>query len=306
MKILSHISLMLLCLSGAVSCIEEKLDACPPEGGGVAVTLQVEKFQTRPPYAMSDLEADFAARIHSLRYLLYADGRLIEQGSLDDVKAADAETYVFRHDPLPFGPYRLVFVANTAASMMAGNPDAPENYYVIYQGAEKGDDHFRTDLPFEVTCPCSNEFDAVLQRIHGVARFRFERVPAEITAIEVSLDQVGERIPLAGEPDRSCTAEKRVAVADWATRSDGEFTLGTFSTLPGSRSSWRLKLYAEDQDTPVYDRLVTDTLRIERNQLLELTTRFSDEDFRGDIDFSVDVDTTWDGSNEGGGEVSSL
>ena len=49
--------------------------------------------------------------------------------------------------------------------------------------------------------------------------------------------------------------------------------------------------------------MVTDTLRIERNQLLELTTRFKEDDFRGDIDFSVDVDTDWDGSNEGGGEV---
>lgn len=303
---LIYIPVMLLCLASAVSCIEEDLDACPPEGGGVAVTLRAEKFQTRPPYGPDDFERSFGRRVHSLHYLLYADGRLIEQGTLPDVQAAGGETYVFRHDPLPFGTYRVVFVANATAGMMAGNPEVPENYYVIYQGEGKGDDHFRADLPFEVTCPCSNEFEAVLQRIHGVARFRFERVPAEITAIEVSLDQVGERIPLAGEPDRSCTAEKRVAVADWATRSDGEFTLGTFSTMPGSRSSWRLKLYGEDKTVPVYDRLVTDTLRIERNQLLDLTTRFTEDDFRGDIDFSVDVDTTWDGSNEGGGEVAVL
>ena len=64
-----------------------------------------------------------------------------------------------------------------------------------------------------------------------------------------------------------------------------------------------MKLYAGDETVPVYDRMVTDTLRIERNQLLELTTRFKEDDFRGDIDFSVDVDTDWDGSNEGGGEV---
>ena len=64
-----------------------------------------------------------------------------------------------------------------------------------------------------------------------------------------------------------------------------------------------MKLYAGDETVPVYDRMVTDTLRIERNQLLELTTRFKEDDFRGDIDFSVEVDTDWDGSNEGGGEV---
>lgn len=303
MKILSYLSLSLLCLLSAVSCIKEDLDACPPEGGSVAVTIRVEKFRTRPPYAPEDLEENVAARIHSLNYMLYANGRLLEQGRLDDMQAAEGNTYVYRHDPLPFGAYRLVFVANVTARMMTGNPDAPENYYIVYQGEGKGDDHLRADLPFEVTCPCSNAFETVLQRVHGVTRFRFEQIPPEITSIEVSLDEVGQRTPLAGEPDLPCTVAKRVALADWASRTDGAFTLGTFSTLPGARTSWRLKLYAGDETVPVYDRMVTDTLRIERNQLLELTTRFKEDDFRGDIDFSVDVDTDWDGSNEGGGEV---
>ena len=47
----------------------------------------------------------------------------------------------------------------------------------------------------------------------------------------------------------------------------------------------------------------TDTLRIECNQLIDLTARFEEGDFRGEIEFSVDVDTTWDGANEGGGEI---
>ena len=72
--------------------------------------------------------------------------------------------------------------------------------------------------------------------------------------------------------------------------------------LPGERTSWRLRLYGED-DAPLYDRVVTDTLRIECNQLIDLTARFEEGDFRGEIEFSVDVDTTWDGANEGGGEI---
>lgn len=306
MKSLSYISLALFCLLGAVSCVKEDLDACPPEGGGVAVTLRVEKFRTRPPYAPEDLEDNFAARIHSLHYMLYADGRLIEQGDLDDVQAAGGDTYVYRHDPLPFGSYRLVFTANVAAGVMAGSPDTPESCYVVYQKDGKDDDFFRADLPFEVTCPRSNEYETVLQRIHGVTRFRFEQLPTLITAVEVSLDGVGERMPLAGEPDMPCTVAKRDAEADWISRDAVTLTLGTFPTLPGARTSWRLKLYAGDPTVPVYDRLVTDTLRIERNQLLELTTRFKDDDFPGGIDFSVDVDTDWDGSNEGGGGVEVL
>ena len=68
------------------------------------------------------------------------------------------------------------------------------------------------------------------------------------------------------------------------------------------RTSWRLRLYGED-DAPLYDRVVTDTLRIECNQLIELTARFKEGDFQEEIEFSVNVDTTWDGANEGGGEI---
>lgn len=303
MKRLSYIPLALFCLLAGASCIEEELDACPPEGGRVAVTLRVEKFRTRPPYRPSDMEEDFAARIHSLDYLLYADGRLIEQGRLGDVQAAEGDSYVFRHDALPFGAYRLAFAANTSANMMTGKTDAPEVYYIVYQEERGGADHFRADLPFEVTCPCSNEFETVLQRVHGVTRFRFENLPDQISWVEVSLDNVGERMPLCGDPDKACVVTRRVGAADLETRAEGAFALGTFCTLPKTRTSWRLKLYGQDAGTPLYDRLVTDTLRIECNQLIELKARFKEGDFTGEIDFSVDVDTSWDGSNEAGGDI---
>lgn len=302
MKILFHISFALLCLTAA-SCIEEDLDACAPEGGSVAVALRVEKFQTRPPYRPSDFEEDFTKRIHSLDYLLYADGQLIEQGRVDDLQNAAGGSYLFRHDMLPFGEYRLAFVANAAPRMMTGKTDAPERYYIAYQGEKNGDDHFRADLPFEVTCPCRNEFETVLRRVHGVTRFRLENMPQEITSAEVILDNIGQRMPLCGDPDLSCEVSKRIRTAELAARAAGSFTLGTFCTLPGMKTSWRLKLYGPDAAAPIYDRMVTDTLRIECNQLIELTARFKEGDFRGEIEFSVDIDTTWDGSNEGGGEV---
>ena len=302
MRNLSCIPFAILCLLSAASCIEEKLDACPPGGGSVTVALRVEKFRTRPPYRPSDMEPDFAARVHSLDYLIYADGRLVGQGRAEDIRAADGDSYLFRCDTLPFGTYRLAFAANTEPRMMTGKKDAPELCYIAYQG-EGGDDHFRADVPFEVTCPCRNEFEAVLQRVHGVTRFRFENVPAEIASVEVSLDNVGGRMPLCGDPDLPCEVVRRIPVAGLAARAAGSYTLGTFCTLPGVKTAWRLKLYADDASSPVYDRLVTDTLCIECNQLTELAARFRDGDFQGEIDFSVDVDTTWDGSNDGGGDV---
>ena len=74
MKKSLYIPFAFLCLLSAMSCIEEKLDPCPPQGGEVTVALRVEKFQARPPYRPSDFEQEFGKRIHSLDYLLYADG----------------------------------------------------------------------------------------------------------------------------------------------------------------------------------------------------------------------------------------
>lgn len=154
MKKSLYIPFAFLCLLSAMSCIEEKLDPCPPQGGEVTVALRVEKFQARPPYRPSDFEQEFGKRIHSLDYLLYADGQLIGQGRADDLQTAASGDYLFRMGTLPFGTYRLAFVANAAARMMTGTTDAPEARYIVYQGEKNGDDHFRADVPFEVTCPC--------------------------------------------------------------------------------------------------------------------------------------------------------
>lgn len=200
MKKSPYIPFAFLCLLSAMSCIEEKLDPCPPQGGSVTVALRVEKFQARPPYRPSDFEQEFGKRIHSLDYLLYADGQLIGQGRADDLQTAVGRDYLFRMGTLPFGTYRLAFAANAAARMMTGTTDAPEARYIVYQGEKNGDDHFRADVPFEVTCPCRNEFEAVLQRVHGITRFRFENIPARIASVEVVLDNVGQRMPLCGNP----------------------------------------------------------------------------------------------------------
>lgn len=297
MKRFFHTPLVLGCLLCAVSCIDDDLDPCPADGGALAVTLRVEKFRARPPYAPEELEEDFAQRVQALDYLLYADGRLIEQGSIADLQPAGRDAYLFRRETLPFGTYRFAVAANAAPEGMSGSTAAPERLYFVYRGAAD-DDYFRGDVTFEVTCPCRNEFETVLQRVHGVTRFRFENLPAEVASVEVSLDNVGRRMPLAGEPDTECTVTRRVDAAELA-RSEGTFVLGTFPTLPGRKTAWRLRLFDAGGATPLYDRMVTDTLTIERNQLRELAVRFRESG----IEFSVEVDPTWDGSNDGGGDV---
>lgn len=91
MKKSPYIPFAFLCLLSATSCIEEKLDPCPPQGGSVTVALRVEKFQARPSYRPSDFEQEFGKRIHSLDYLLYAGGQLVGQGRADDLHTASGE-----------------------------------------------------------------------------------------------------------------------------------------------------------------------------------------------------------------------
>lgn len=297
MKIIHYLPLVLGCLAFATACIEEDLDPCPPEGGALEITLRAEKFRARPPYEPADVEEDFALRIHSLDYLLYADGRLVRTGSIADLQPADRGGYLFRSEALPFGAYRFAVAANGSAQNLGGSTESPERRWFVY-GADGGD-YFRGDLMFEVTCPCRNAFETVLERVHGVVRFRFENLPDEIGAVEVSLDNLGERMPLAGDPQQAVTVTRRIAAADLLARTDGGYVLATFPTLPGRKTAWRLRLFESGVAAPVYDRVVTDTLTVERNQLLELSTRFTDSG----IDFTVEVDTSWDGSNDGGGEV---
>lgn len=297
MKILRYLPFLLSPLLLATACIEEDLDACPPEGGALEITLRAEKFRARPPYEPADVEEDFARRIRSLDYLLYADGRLVRTGSIADLQPADRGGYLFRSEALPFGTYRFAVAANGSERSMGGSTESPERRWFVY-GADDGD-YFRGDLLFEVTCPCRNAFETVLERVRGVVRFRFENLPDEIDAVEVSLDNLGERMPLAGDPQQAVTVTRRIAAADLRARTAGNYVLGTFPTLPGRKTAWRLRLFEAGASAPVYDRVVTDTLTVERNQLLELSTRFSD----GGIDFTIRIDTSWDGSNDGGGEV---
>lgn len=287
--------------SVGVGCIKDDLDPCP-DGGSVEVALRVEKFQTRPPYGPDDLEERFIKRILTCDYLLYSDEGLLERGSMSDVKQTVDDAYLFRHDPLPFGNYRLAVVANTADNSLQGDPSSPEACWIAYPESGGDDrDNFLALIPFEVTCPCSNRFEGVLQRVHGVTQFLFEHLPGEVRTIEVGLTNVASRAPLAGEPSDPREAVRRIGVAEMSDPAKGGFVVGTFPTPAGLSTAWHLKLYGDDAEHPIFDGKVTDTLHVRRNRLLVLTARFG---AGGQIDFDVELDRKWDGSVEiGGGDI---
>ena len=77
---------------------------------------------------------------------------------------------------------------------------------------------------------------------------------------------------------------------------DISVVLGTFPTTTGMHSVYRLSLYRNGETSPSYNETVTDALTVRRNQLLDISTRFT-----GDIpSFEIRVNTTWDGTNSGG------
>lgn len=281
------------------SCIKDDLKECPPPDSRVDVRLYVEKFQTAAPHAKTDLEAHFGDRVQRLYYYLYRDGTPVREGIAEDLGAVSDSAYVLRFTELPMGNYRLTLVGNYDESVTEGSPGDPDAFFLVYPGADRTADYFTQVYPFTVDCTCPLTFGTVLERAQGVIRYNFRDIPAEATAIEVEMAPVGGRRSVAGRTDSPATAVRRFDLSALTDRSEASWAIGTFPTPDGTHTAWRLRVLAGD--TPLRDRLVTDTLTVRRNQLLDLSVAFPS------LDFSVDMDNRWDGSSEGGsGEIASL
>lgn len=278
-----------------VSCVSEDLPEC--RVGDVLIRVRVEKFRTGAPYAESDFEEHFNTRIDHGEYLLYKGGRLIERGRIEDAAQTADPYWVFGRKGLEFGDYALALVANGTEQTVAGNPEDAADYGAVYPGEREDRDVFLCYFPFTVDCTCEAGYAAVLQRVHGVVRLRIDRIPLGVSAVEAELGGVAGRKPLRGDFAEPVTAVRRVEVPASGQKGSASFVMGVFPAPEGGRSSWRLRLYGPDGTTTVYDSLVTDTLTVPRNGLLELSAAFRDED----ADFGVNLDPAWDGSMDGGG-----
>lgn len=298
----TKITAFLLILLSFASCIDEDLDPCPPETGNVKINLYVETFRNKSENPLASRESRFNQRVHYLCYYLYKGDSLIQHAVAENLAPETSPAYVLEWDNLDFGDYTLVAVSNCAAAgVLAGSGDTRADLVLHYPGADLTDDFFTCVFPFRVDCNCTAEWEAGLQRAHGVLRSRFVNLPAHVTAVEVSLDGVSGQKTVCGDYDGDpITVTRRYVVQPVAREGMPGYVLGTFPTQPGRQSVYRVKLYSAGSDTPVFDKEMVPAIQMIRNQLVDITATFAND---GTFSFEVDLDTDWDGTVEGGGTV---
>lgn len=290
-KLLLFLSLLLF-----AGCIHETLEPCPM--GDVKVNIYVEKFQAVTHNYDTDMEAAFNSRIGDIHYFLFKNNDLVEEGRIADTSPYTSPSYTFQRQGLEFGDYCLAIVSNCSADI-GGN--APADLFFTYAGVDNTEDYFAVCFPFTVDCDCQTEYDTYMERTHGVVRYTFSNVPRNVSEIEMTMTNVGNRKQIVGDYSGQMEATKRIpmSAATRAVSEDNEITvmLGMFPTTAGTHSAYRLRLYKNGEKEPWYDSTVTDTLTVRRNRLLNIDTRFTEST----PSFEVSVNTTWDGSISGGG-----
>lgn len=283
----------ILLIGGMLSgCIKEDLEPCP--AGNVRIKLYVEKFQADPKEAFAEAEPHFGDRVGQLRYYLYKEGNIIEQGSLPDCSACRDSAYVFHRAGLDFGDYKLILVANGENDVLTGDAN---DWVLVYPGVDRTKDYLTASFPFTVNCNCELSFQTLLERMHGVIRYSFEQIPSDVTSLEMKITPVESRKHLEGGYEGTTEVTKRVDLTAPGGAERVQVVIGTFPTPPGGHSAYYLSLYREGEATPAYSGRVTDTLTIVRNQLLDIKTRFD----QMQPSFEVKVNSRWDGSLPAGG-----
>ncbi len=276
-------------------CIRETLDQCPK--GDIEINVYVEKFQAVTHNYRTDMETSFNTRIKDIHYLLFKEQTLIEEGRIEDCSPYSNPSYVFQRKGLEFGNYCLALISNCSATIQGS---APTELFFVYAGVNNDEDHFTACFPFTVNCDCKSEYNIYMERTHGVIRYTFHNIPEHTNGIEMTMTNVGNKKVIEGGYLENIDVTKRISIdqLNRATKADNDISvvIGTFPTVTGMHSAYQLRLYKNGQETPWYNETVTDTLTVRRNQLLDISTRFT-----GDIpSFEVLINTAWDGSTSGG------
>jgi len=281
-----------LILSG---CVKDGLDECPD--GSVKMHLYVEKFRNKSQNPLDDYENNFNDIVGHLRYYLYKDNELKEQGLIDQFTKASGPSYILDFQDMEYGEYKMIIVANCTKTALSGDAAIADNLVLTFPGCADTEDFFTAVFPFTVNSNENSEYNVGLLRTHGVLRYTFINMPSDITDIEVVMQNVSSEKWVTGDYKNACEASQKYIIMPLAKQATTEeYVIGTFPTLSGEKSAYYLQMYRNNEKVPYTRHLITDTLTVTRNQLLDIAVTFNN----GELSFDIDLDSKWDGSSSGG------
>lgn len=291
-KILGLLSLIVL----FSACVKDGEDLCPP-AGSVNINFFVEKFRNKSENPLDDREDDFSSRVNHLRYFIYKNGELYNQGIIDKFPKASIPSYTFQFRGLEYGSYNMVVVANSTREALSGEPINADNLLLTYPGCLDTEDYFTAVFPFDVESDEIKEYEVGLMRTHGVIRYTFKNMPDNITDMEIVMKNVSSKKWVTGDYGTAYEAARSYQIIPLTKQATSEdYIMGTFPTLSDGQSTYYLNLYRERETTPYISQMITDDLIVRRNQLLDIAVTFND----GYISFEIDLDSDWGGSSSGG------
>lgn len=275
------------------SCIKEGEVECPT----IRIRFYAEKFQNKSQNPLDDREQKFCDRINHVRYYLYKENQLIEEQVIDKMDNTASDCFTLQYDNLDHGNYELVVVGNSTKAALTGDPFQSSNLLITYSGCSDTEDYFSAVFPFTVNSNESKEYEVGLLRAHGVVRYTFLNMPENITDFEVFMTNVGLEKWITSDYKNVVEATQRFRISP-STRqetTDMGYVIGTFPTATDQRSAFTLNLYSDGAESPYFSRMISDTLSVTRNQLLDIVTTFND----GNVSFEVILDNDWNGSLPG-------
>lgn len=294
-RIIKTITVLLITTVVISGCVKDGLDECPE--GNVRLHFFVEKFQNKSQNPLDARELNFYDRVTHLRYFLYKDNILKEQGVMDKFAKTSGASYDFDLQNLEYGNYKMVVVANCSKTALTGDPAVVENLLLTFPGCLDTEDYLTAVFPFTVNSNAVTDYDVGLLRAHGVIRYTFKNMPSDVSDIEVVMKNVSNQKWITGDYENACQANRKYTLIPLKKQASNEdYVIGTFPTLPGEQSAYYLNVYRNNESEPYVQHLVSDDLTVTRNQLLDIAVTFND----GGISFEISFNSDWDGSRPGG------
>ncbi|MCD7899128.1 MAG: hypothetical protein LUH22_04425 [Bacteroides sp.] len=288
------IGFLLLFIITSYSCVKDGEELCPE--GNVRLRIYAEKFQNKSDDPLSDRESIFYDRVSHIRYYLYKDGVLDRSVIVNVFDDVTSDSYLLNLPDLEYGNYQIALVTNSTRTALTGDGTSIDNLLLTYPGSDLTEDYFSQVFSFEVNSPDTKEYNVGLSRVQGVIRYTFNNLPEDASYVEVIMKNVSNEKWITGEYMNACQANRRYAMIPVTRAETEDLVMGTFPTLTTQRSALDVNLYKMDGDVAFMTQMISDTLTVSRNQLLDIVLTYED----GKFNYEILMDTTWDGSSSGG------